>query len=84
MSNEIPNRHFGLFVYLGLEFRNFFHSDLCDELSKFSKVSILTYKESDVLNAEVKINTCENPRVNIALLVIRLFHLRETNVYFTF
>ena len=47
------NRHFGLFVYLGIEFRNYVHSGLSQELLKFSDVSILSSKQNKILDKEI-------------------------------
>jgi hypothetical protein len=51
--NNKSDRHFGLFVYLGIEFRNYVHSGLSQELLKFSDVSILSSKQNKILNQEI-------------------------------
>jgi hypothetical protein len=48
------NRHFGLFVYLGIELRNFIFSDLSSSLAEFSQVSVITHQTAEVLNKELE------------------------------
>lgn len=48
------NRHFAFFVYLGIEYRNFFQSGLLEELGTRAKVSLMTYKKIDVILSELK------------------------------
>jgi hypothetical protein len=40
-------RHFGLFVYLGIELRNFVFSSLSERLSEFADVSIISHQQAD-------------------------------------
>jgi hypothetical protein len=47
---NIEERHFGLFVYLGIELRNFVFSGLSTKLSEFSRVSIITHQKANALD----------------------------------
>jgi hypothetical protein len=47
-------RHFGLFVYLGIELRNFIFSDLSSSLAEFSQVSVITHQTAEILKAELE------------------------------
>lgn len=48
------NRHFGLFVYLGIELRNFVFSGLSSRLNDFAKVSIISHQTSVKLEEVIK------------------------------
>jgi hypothetical protein len=78
MRNVAPNRHFGLFVHLGLEFRNFIHSGLSNELLNFAKASVLTYKPSDILKQELN-----NENIQIIQLPSQPFVSRTRRKYET-
>lgn len=83
-------RHFAFFVYLGIEYRNFFQSGLSQELSSRAKVSLLTYKKIDVILSELKereistifldpytFNTKKRNKLESLFLVIRRTILKQ-------
>lgn len=48
-----PNRHFAFFVYLGIEYRNFFQSGLTPRVAERSCMSLMTFKKLDILYSEL-------------------------------
>ena len=50
---ENSKRHFGLFVHLGIELRNFIFSGLSSSLAEFAQVSVITHQRAEVLKAEL-------------------------------
>lgn len=48
-----PYRHFAFFVYLGIEYRNFFQSGLYSKLAEKADISLMTFKDLEVLSSEL-------------------------------
>jgi hypothetical protein len=48
-----PYRHFAFFVYLGIEYRNFFQSGLSSKLAEKADISLMTFKDLEVLSSEL-------------------------------